>query len=129
MYFSLSACRRVRGSSHVCLGRKNEAAVGDLLLPMGKHQSLDLDRNVRESRPTFEVAGAIVCSIVFAARGIIPLDSQPCAVLVRDGTDVAHSTCLPFQTEALAYIWSSLYHCQDANFLICFGVCESDSAM
>lgn len=42
MYFSLSAWRRVRESSHVCFGRKKEAAVGDLLLPMGKHQSLDL---------------------------------------------------------------------------------------
>ena len=43
MYFSLSAWRRVRDSSHVCLGRRKEAAVGDLLLPVGKHQSLDLE--------------------------------------------------------------------------------------
>jgi len=48
MYFSLSAWRRVRDSSHVCLGLKNEAAVGELLLPMGKYQSLDLDKDIRE---------------------------------------------------------------------------------
>jgi hypothetical protein len=114
MYFSLSAWRRVRDSSHVCLGRKNEAAVGDLLLPMGKHQSLDLDRNVRECRPTLEVAGAIVCSVVFASRGIIPLHSQPFTFLVGDGTDIANGTCLPFQPETLAYVWSRFYHGQDS---------------
>ena len=80
--------------------------MGDLLVPIGKHQSLDLkiSANVREARPTFEVAGAIMCPIMFSTGGIIPLDSKPFAVLVCDGTDVANSTCLPFQTEALAYI-------------------------
>lgn len=54
MYFSFSACKRVRDSSHVCLGRRNEAAVGDLLLPIGKHQSLKFeDRQKRESVSTY----------------------------------------------------------------------------
>lgn len=98
IYFSFSACRRVRGSSHVCLGRRNEAAVGDLLVPIGKHQSLDLkiSANVREARPTFEVAGAIMCPIMFSTGGIIPLDSKPFALLFGHGTDIANSTCLPF---------------------------------
>lgn len=40
MYFSLSAWTRVRDSSQFCFGRRKEAAVGDLLLPMGEYQSL-----------------------------------------------------------------------------------------
>jgi hypothetical protein len=55
-----------------------------------------IDRVIREFQPTFEVAGAIVCSIVFSTRGIIPLDSKPFAVLVCDGTDITNGTCLAF---------------------------------
>jgi hypothetical protein len=140
MYFSLSAWRRVRDSSHVCFGRKNEAAVGDLLLPMGKHQSLVLDSDVRELTPTLEIAGAIVCAFVFAARGVIPLDSQPFTIFVGYRADVTDNTCLLLQTQALAYVWSDFNHylglcctsgsinkvvlsCGELKFF--FGLCDS----
>jgi hypothetical protein len=38
IYFSRSAWRKVRDSSQVCLWRRKEAAVGDLLLPGDEYQ-------------------------------------------------------------------------------------------
>lgn len=79
-----------------------EAAVGDLLLPMGKHQSLILESDARELTPTLEIAGAVVCAIMFAARGVIPLYSQPFTILVGYSANITNNACLLFQTQALA---------------------------
>lgn len=106
MYFSLNAWRRVRDSSHDCFGRKNEAAVGDLLLPVGKHQSLDREDSVRIGSHTPEVADSVMCSIVFASRGIVPFNPKPFALLVGYSANISDSTCLLLQTKTLAYIWS-----------------------
>jgi hypothetical protein len=110
MYFSRSAWRKVRGSSQFCLGRRKEAAVGDLLLPGGEYQSLLRDDNERLDQPTLEVTNTLMCSVVFAPRGVVPFDSQPLALLVCHLADVADGACLTLQAESLTYVCVDFRH-------------------